>query len=129
MREYWLHKYIQGNSQRLGFRRLEGPFDTGPDFKGVFAGRKVLVEAELSYQSYISHGHPKDWADILIVASLDPAPIEFREKLPGTIINVDPQQVLEWSRPLREEYRTKMVEGRKQVIAQFPQEGGLRLTL
>ena len=122
MREYWLHKYIQGNSQRLGFRRLEGPFDTGPDFKGVLAGRKVLVEAELSYQSYISHGHPKDWADILIVASLDPIPVELRERLPGAIINVDPQQVLEWSRPMRVEYRASMEEGRKQVIAQFPQE-------
>jgi hypothetical protein len=32
--------------RRLGFDSLEGPFETGYDFKGVYKGKRVIIEAE-----------------------------------------------------------------------------------
>jgi hypothetical protein len=120
MREYWLQQYVKEHYRELGFSQLEGPFETGPDFTGVYQGKPVKVEAELKYEGYLQH--PQGWADILIVGTLEPVPARCKDKLPLNIIPINPQKVLEWSKPLRQAYRQKMEEGRQKVIAQFPPE-------
>lgn len=122
MREYWLLKYISAHRRKLGLTALEGPFETGPDFRAVYKGQSVLIEAEIAYKNYLSHKHHKDWADMLIVATTDPMPEKYKDKLPPIIKNVDLQEVLKWSEPLRTKYRKKMDEERRKVIAESPSE-------
>jgi len=120
LREYWLQKYIKEHREELGFSDLEGPFETGPDFRGVYKGQKVSVEAEMEYKGYLQHR--PGFADVLIVGTLDPTPPQCKDRLPPTIITVDRQKVLEWSAPLRQVYRQKAEEGRQKVIDQLPPE-------
>src|SRR5258708_8586532 len=46
--EYWVQQYVQANPGRFGLKDLEGPFETGPDFKAKVRGynEKVGVEVE-----------------------------------------------------------------------------------
>jgi hypothetical protein len=99
MLEYWLQKYIKEYYRQIGFTELHGPYNIGPDFKGVYHGRPVKIEAEWDYSDYISHRHPPDFADILIVASLKPVPLALREKFPPFIIHLSAEQVVQWARP------------------------------
>ena len=99
MHEYWLQKYIKEHYQQLGFAQLHGPYKNGADFKGVYAGNPVKVEAEWDYADYISHKHPLKFADILVVAAPGSVPPTLKEKLPPVIINVDRKQVEEWAQP------------------------------
>ena len=100
-REYWLQLYIKNNYERLGFDSLEGPFETGPDFKGVYKGKKVVIEAETQSRNFIYHRHNPNEVDILIVLNDDNAgevlgmkPVEWRKRLPKKIILVDPEDFL-----------------------------------
>ncbi len=99
MHERWFQQYIIAHSRDLGFSQLKGPFSQGVDFKGIYKGKRVKVEAEWQYANYYFHQHPKSWADILIVATLEPAPDTYRDLLPPTIINVDIKEVIEWAQP------------------------------
>ena len=129
MREYWLCKYIISHSKQLGLKALEGPFDNGPDFKAKYRGQDVSIEAETQYRNYIQHGHPKNWADVLIVATIDPVPEKYKEILPPIIINIDLQKVLDWSLPLRTQYwqewekkRNEWEKRDREIISKFPPE-------
>jgi len=99
MREIWLQKYIKEHYEQIGFTRLHGPYSTGADFKGVYAGLQVKIEAEWDYTDYIAHKHPLRFADILIVASLKPVPGSLIERLPPTIIRINPEIVTAWAQP------------------------------
>jgi hypothetical protein len=99
MLEYWLQKYIKEYYRQIGFTELHGPYNVGPDFKGVYHGRLVKIEAEWDYSDYINHQHPPDFAEILIVATLKPVPRGLREKLPSFIIHLCSDQVAQWARP------------------------------
>ena len=119
MREHWLQLYIAEHYRELGFSQLEGPFDIGPDFRGIYQGQQVRVEAENDYNLY---SHPREWADVLVVATLKPVPARWVDRLPPTIINVDPEKVAEWSLPLRRTYAQKMQAERHSVIVSLPPE-------
>jgi hypothetical protein len=99
MHEYWLQKYIKEHYLQIGFSRLHGPYKVGADFKGVYVEKPVKIEAEWEYSDYIDHKHPPGFADVLVVATLEPVPEHLKEKLPSLIINLNRERVVEWSRP------------------------------
>jgi hypothetical protein len=99
MHEDWLQKYIKEHHQKIGFTELHGPYKYGADFKGIFAGKPVKIEAEWDYSDYISHQHTLKFADVLVVATLEPVPRSLREKLPSIIIHLNREQVVAWAEP------------------------------
>jgi hypothetical protein len=99
MHEIWLQKYIKQHYQQIGFTDIHGPYSYGADFKGVYAGKPVKIEAEWEYADYISHKHTLKFADILVVATPEPVPEHLRVKLPSIIINLDHDRVVEWAHP------------------------------
>jgi hypothetical protein len=99
MHELWLQKYIKEHYRQIGFTQIHGPYKIGADFKGIYAGRAVKIEAEWEYSDYINHKHSLSFADILVVATLETVPPILKEKLPPVIINLDREQVLEWAQP------------------------------
>lgn len=103
MHERWLQQYIMAHYRDLGFSQLKGPFSQGVDFKGIYKGNRVKVEAEWQYANYFFHKHPPEWADMLIVATLQPPPDKRLDKLPSQIINIDLQKVVEWAQPRADE--------------------------
>ncbi len=115
IREYWIQKYIKDNYAKLGFSKIEGPFKVGPDFKGIYKGKKVVVEAERDYQSYISHKHHEDKrfkeVSILIVLNPSKPPKGIKNKLPKTIIFINVDDFVEWWRPRVRDYaKTKRIQ-------------------
>jgi hypothetical protein len=99
MHEIWLQKYIRANYRQIGFAQLYGPFTSGADFKGVYAGKRVKVEAEWDYADFISHQHTLNFADILVVATREPVPEQLKARLPAIIIKLDRDRVIEWAQP------------------------------
>jgi hypothetical protein len=99
MHEIWLQKYIQEHHRQIGFSDLHGPYKYGADFKGLYAGHPVKIEAEWEYTDYIAHGHTLQFADVLVVADLAPVPQGLKEKLPSIIVNLDRAQVTAWAQP------------------------------
>jgi hypothetical protein len=99
MHENWLQRYIKEYYQQIGFTRIHGPYKYGADFKGIYSERLVKIEAEWDYPDYISHKHSLKFADILVVATLEPVPGHLKEKLPRIIINIDRRKVIEWAEP------------------------------
>jgi hypothetical protein len=117
LQEYWYQQYVKAHPEEFGFTRLEGPFETGPDFKGVSNGNRVSVEVERDYISYRYHEHQN--IDVLIVGVLDPPlPVMF-PFLPPIIKNLDPQKVLDWSEPKRREYWQEMEKRRESLPKQL----------
>ncbi len=113
MHEKWLQKYIKEHYRQIGFNQLYGPFTYGADFKGIYAEKPVKVEAEWEYADYISHKHSTRFADILVVATLDPVPEHLKSRLPSTIINLNREQVMEWAQP-------RMVKQEKEDYYAYP---------
>jgi hypothetical protein len=99
MHEYWLQRYLKEHYRNIGFAELHGPYSMGADFKGVYAGNRVKVEAEWAYSDYITHKHSVQFADILVVATLELAPESLKLRLPLKIINLDPEKVAAWAKP------------------------------
>jgi hypothetical protein len=99
MHEIWLQKYIKEHYQQIGFTQLHGPYKVGADFKGVYAEKSVKIEAEWEYSDYISHKHTLRFADVLVVATLEPVPEPLKIKLPSIIINLNRDQVAAWAQP------------------------------
>lgn len=126
-REYWLQLYIKNNYERLGFDSLEGPFETGPDFKGVYKGKKVVIEAETQSRNFIYHRHNPNEVDILIVLNDDNAgevlgmkPVEWRKRLPKKIILVDPEDFLRSTHEMRKDYAIAKSREREAILKLLP---------
>jgi len=122
IREYWIQEYVKDNYAKLGFSELEGPFEVGPDFKGVYKGKKVIVEAERDYQSYISHKHHEDerFKEVSILIVLNPSmpSKDIKDKLPKTIICINIDDFVEWWRPKARAYaKTKRIQRLIDMIA------------
>lgn len=100
MHEIWLQKYIKEHHQLIGFSQIHGPYSFGADFKGVYGEKPVKIEAEWDYADYISHKHSLRFADVLVVATLKPVPESLRALLPSIIINLNPELVAAWAKPL-----------------------------
>lgn len=122
IREYWLQQYIRDNFAILGFSKLDGPFERGPDFSGVYKGRKVIVEAERTCKSFVQHSHHKDPrfrdVDILIVLGPSDPPEELKKYLPDTIIRIDIDDFVKYWRPKARAYaKDKRIQGILDLIA------------
>lgn len=110
-REYWLQLYIKDNYKKLGFDSLEGPFETGYDFKGVYKGKKVVSEAERTLKDFVYHRHDPKEVNILIVLNDDCAdvilgmkPTEWKKCIPQKIIKVDPEDFVKSIHERRKAY-------------------------
>lgn len=99
MNEYWLQRYIKEHYQQIGFTEIHGPYKYGADFKGVHDEKPVKIEAEWEYTDYISHKHSPGFADVLVVATLEPVPRHLKGKLPAFVIHLSREQVEEWAQP------------------------------
>jgi hypothetical protein len=125
--EYWLQLYIRDNYEKLGFDSLEGPFDIGYDFKGVYRGKRVVVEAETQSKNFLYHKHDPDEVDILIVLKdnitdevYGMSPPEWRERLPKRIITVDPEDFVKSTHPMRKAYAIKKQSEREAFVTLLP---------
>jgi hypothetical protein len=101
MHEDWLQRYIKEHYQKLGFSQIHGPYKYGADFRGIYLSKPVKIEAEWDYSDYIIHKHTLRFADILVVATLEPVPDHLKQQLPSIIINLDREQVIRWAQPRR----------------------------
>lgn len=122
IREYWIQEYVKDNHEKLGFSKIEGPFDTGPDFKGVYKNQKVVIEAERDCQSFVQHGHHEDErfkeVSILIVLNPSEPPKDVKDKLPETIIHIDVNHFVAWWCPKARAYaETKKIQNFLNLIA------------
>lgn len=108
IREYWIQLYVKENPEKLGFSSIEGPFDSGPDFRGLFNGRTVFIEVERDYLSYIKHKHHENpaFSEVKVLVMLTPSkpPTKLKGKLPKNLIYVDIPDFVEWFRPKAKEY-------------------------
>lgn len=57
--EVLVHKYIVAHHKRLGFTKIEGPRNVGPDFRVQHRGNWHLAEAEIDWKRYLHHKHHK----------------------------------------------------------------------
>ncbi len=126
-REYWLQLYIKDNYKKLGFDNLEGPFETGYDFKGVFKGEKVIVEAERTLKDFVYHRHNPREVDILIVLNDDcndmilrMEPTEWKKLLPKKIIKVDSEDFVKQTHEMRKDYAIKKQKETEAFISLLP---------
>ena len=106
LKEYWYQQYVMEHPAEFGFKDLDGPFDTGPDFTALLDGKSVKIEVEKDYYAFASHEHPMP--DVLLVGVMDEPPAAIRGSIPSIIKHLDPQVVLEWSSPRRRAYKEKM---------------------
>jgi len=108
--EYWVQQYVRSNSDRLGLKGLEGPFETGPDFRAMVRGYKgkVEIEVEVRSENYLHHGHPDDarWNNVKVLIILqETEPDEaVRRKLPKKIIHIDKEHFTGWYREAAKEW-------------------------
>ncbi len=100
-REYWLQLYIKENYRKLGFSRIEGPFETGFDFKGTYGGKQVVIEAEHRPRNFVYHKHDPKGADILVLLVDDDTD---RSLLPKKIITVDVEDFVFATHEMRKAY-------------------------
>lgn len=112
-REYWVQQYVKENYRKLGFSALQGPFDAGCDFTGVYNGKRVNVEVERQVINFVQHSHDPKMVDILIALSDNylgtgkvrgMEPTEWRKLLPEEVIVVDIKDFLEATHEMRKAY-------------------------
>jgi hypothetical protein len=110
VQEWWVQRYVASNPDQLGLKELEGPFETGPDFKAKVRGYrgKVDIEVEVRCQNYISHGHPKDrrWDNVKVLIVLEESEPDraMRAKLPKKILHIDKTHFEGWYREAARRY-------------------------
>ena len=89
LKELWYQQYVKTHPGEFGLTDLEGPFESGPDFRGTLNQKPVTIDIEKDYLSYVQHGHPI--FDVLIVAVLDKPHPDIVKELSLVIVNLDPQ--------------------------------------
>ena len=94
VREWWLQNYVKHNPRKLGFTKIEGPFDAGPDFIVTYKnGKEVQAEVEVRWKNYVDHKHHTDprFSGVGILIALEPVEsyTHDQELLPKKLIRVD----------------------------------------
>ena len=83
----------------------------GPDFRGVYKGKKVVIEVERAWWFFLDHRHHlnskfKD-VSVLIVLTSDEPPKNMMKELPKKIIHIDIDDFVKWWRPRAKTYAKK----------------------
>ena len=124
IKEYWAQQFFKEHFLDYGFKKINGPFDVGPDFTTTGG---VGIEIERVWKNYIAHGHPtnENFSKVkyLIVLSSDIPPANKLHLLPEKIMHIDRDKFVPW---FRESCR-KYVENKKREIEQ--QQLTLRIEL
>ena len=116
-KEYWLQTYIATHPERFGISKLEGPFEVGPDFKGIYKRKQVVIEAERYPANFVKHGHDVKTIDVLIILVDDDTP---RELLPPVILIADFAHFEDVVAPLRKAYAIKKTGQREREDKMMP---------
>ena len=126
-REYWLQLYFKGHFEKYGFKDVAGPFNVGPDFFGMYKGKRVAIEIETESRNFIYHKHDVKCYDILVVlkdnTDIDVKgmnPKEWRKKIPKKIIVVDHVDFIMKTHPARKEYAIKKQKEYKVLMKIMP---------
>jgi len=109
--------YIKDNYKKLGFTSLSGPYEIGYDFRGIYEGKPVVVEAERLPKNFVEHKHNPKEVDILITLWEDDAD---RSLLPQKIIKVDAEDFVKYTYEMRRAYAVKMKEKREEIDRILP---------
>lgn len=106
--EFWLQIYLKDNADKYGISNIQGPFSSGPDFKGRYNGKDIDIEVEWSCNNYIQHKHhlnPKwDKTELMVVFYPSPPSDEIKNLVPAEIINLDQEDFREWFVPKADKY-------------------------
>jgi hypothetical protein len=101
--EVWAQHYVLHKHNKLGITDITGPFGKGPDFHGVYKGKRVQIEVERTPEQYLAHGHHKDPAfrkvSVLIVLVGCVSPARDGGFLPKTILHIDCKDFARWALP------------------------------
>ena len=121
IREYWIQRYLAEHPEAVGLERIQGPFDSGPDFIGyTIDGRRVEIEVERDAWNYLEHKHHLDarWANVEWLVVLNPSvpPPEIAEKLPREIKYLDIVAFSEWFKDAGREYALGKTLERKLAV-------------
>jgi hypothetical protein len=100
LKEKWAQRYVTEHYERLGFAKVQGPFNRGPDFKVFRAKRWQWAEVETRWRNYLEHGHQRSSAfkntEFLILLSPEHPRPDCRAELPPRIVHIDLNHFLEW---------------------------------
>jgi len=118
IREYWIQLYVKENYKKLGFSKLEGPFNSGPDFKGIYVGNdldisreEIDIEVERDFENYIKHGHHENDrfknCKLLIILNPTQPTDDVIDKLPDYFMQIDIPDFVNWWQPKAKEYSKK----------------------
>jgi hypothetical protein len=110
-----IQNYVFENYQMFGITSIEGPFEVGPDFKGVWNGKTVEIEVERAYTDYKQHGHHKQHSfekvEILICLDNKKPTKRSIQGLPQNIWYIDQKHFLTWYMVHRIKYaKVKQIE-------------------
>jgi hypothetical protein len=101
--EVWAQHYVLHKYRKLGLTAISGPYGKGPDFQGVYKGKRVYIEVERTPENYLVHGHNYDPAfkkvSVLIVFANCIDLDRVRSLLPKTILNIDLKDFAKWVLP------------------------------
>lgn len=100
LEERFIQLYVKENPEVFGLENLKGPFQSGPDFKGVWKGKEVDIEVERKYTNYKAHKHHMNstFRNVSILICLDhkKPTLKSMDGLPSNIWYIDHQHFLEW---------------------------------
>jgi len=111
--EIWAQHYVLHKYRKLGLTDISGPYGKGPDFRGVYKGKRVYIEVERTPENYLVHGHNYDPAfkkvSVLIVLASYIDLDRVRSLLPKTILNIDLEDFAKWALPQMEREQALML--------------------
>lgn len=89
-----------------GISDVEGPFGTGPDFKGKIQGREVMIEVERDCSCYLKHRHHLDsrFDKVELLVVLNPTEPKSMEGVPQNILFINIPDFVEWFKPKARDY-------------------------
>ena len=115
IREYWVQKFFEENYRDYGFKKIDGPYETGPDF---FTGGKG-IEIERHWKSYLDHKHQLNvqfsCVKFLIVLTPNEPSAAKRKLLPEKILYIDHNKFVPWFKIKAKEYADSKNSARQQI--------------
>jgi hypothetical protein len=100
LKERWAQRYLKEEFICLGFTKVDGPFNRGPDYRVLHKRRWLWAEVETRWKNYLRHGHHEnpafDGVEFLILLSAETPPPDALGHLPPRIVHINRQHFLGW---------------------------------